>query len=282
MGITGANARTRTGEIFHVEGLEVHVREDGTQQAPAVVLLHGFSCSMHWFDAVTRALASGHRVIRVDLLGHGCTGGGAALDAESQARIMSGVLDALRIADATVVGHSFGADVALAVAERSQRVARVVVVGQAPDYSYAKLPPGAFLPGVPVLLGLLHRLTPAWLVMRTSQIGFARGYRIDEAWDDPRQVVWDRAVMHPGMYRVVLHHRRELLAQRPLDVRVRELAQPVLAIHGARDQMYDCAPTIARYRAAEAQVAVIDDAGHSPNVERPAELAELISSFVQA
>lgn len=277
-----ANARTQSGEILRVYGLDVHVREDGPEQAPAVVLLHGFGCSIHWFDAVTRSLASSHRVIRVDLLGHGCTGGDSALDAESQARTVSGVLDALRIADATVVGHSFGADVALALAERSQRVARVVVVGQAPDYTYAKLPPGAFLPGVPRLLAALHRLTPAWLVMRTSQIGFARGYRIDEAWDDPRQVVLDRFVMHPGMYREVLHHRRAQFAQRPLDARVHELDQPVLAIHGAGDQMYDCATTIARYRAAGAQVAVIDDAGHSPNVERPAELAALISSFAQA
>jgi pimeloyl-ACP methyl ester carboxylesterase len=34
-----------------------------------------------------------------------------------------------------------------------------------------------------------------------------------------------------------------------------------------------------RYRAAGARVVVIDDAGHSVNVQRPAEVAELIRDF---
>jgi pimeloyl-ACP methyl ester carboxylesterase len=53
----------------------------------------------------------------------------------------------------------------------------------------------------------------------------------------------------------------------------------VLAILGGRDRLYPSAPAAARYRAAAARVAVIDDAGHSVNVQRPAEVAELIRDF---
>jgi hypothetical protein len=69
---------------------------------------------MHWFDRVTAELAAKHRVIRVDLLGHGCTTAATHLDAEAQAHAMSAVLQRLGTHGATAVGHSFGADVVLA------------------------------------------------------------------------------------------------------------------------------------------------------------------------
>ena len=85
--------------------------------------------------------------------------------------------------------------------------------------------------------------------------------------------------MDPRMYRTILADRRARLAALPLDAQVRDLGLPVLAILGARDRLYPCAPTAARYRAAGARVVVIDDAGHSVNVQRPAEVAELIRDF---
>src|SRR3954470_6326451 len=110
------SARRQIGDLVRVDGHDVHVRHDGPEDAPAVVLVHGFACSMHWFDRVTAELAADHRVIRVDLLGHGCTSPATELDAASQARAMSGVLQRLGTTAATAVGHSFGADVVLAMA----------------------------------------------------------------------------------------------------------------------------------------------------------------------
>jgi pimeloyl-ACP methyl ester carboxylesterase len=81
------------------------------------------------------------------------------------------------------------------------------------------------------------------------------------------------------MYRTILADRRARLAALPLDAQVRNLGLPVLAILGGRDRLYPSAPTAARYRAAGAQVVVIDDAGHSVTVQRPAKVAELIRDF---
>ncbi|SDX57007.1 Pimeloyl-ACP methyl ester carboxylesterase [Amycolatopsis xylanica] len=232
----------------------MHVRQDGLAAGPTVVLLHGFGSSMRWFGDVASELAADHRVIRLDLLGHGRTGGGAqGLDAESQARAVVDALATLDITEACVAGHSFGADVALAVARLWPGVTGLVILGQAPDYSYARFPPGAFLPTTAATLAFLHRLSP-W---RTAL-----------------------STMHPGMYRVVLADRRARLAARPLDAQLRDLGIPTLAILGGRDRMYPCAPTAARYRAAGARVAILEDAGHSPHVERPAEVAELIRELL--
>ncbi len=272
-------ARRRIGDLVRVEGHDVHVRQDGPEHAHAVVLVHGFACSMHWFDQVAVDLAADHRVIRVDLLGHGCTSAATALDAAAQARAMSGVLQRVGISGATVVGHSFGADVALAMARRTDQIARVVVLGQAPDYDCSRLPSIAFLPGLPVLASLIHRLTPPRVARLFSRVGIASEHRDDDRWDDPQRVALDRAAMNPRMFRTVLADRRARLAALPLDVQARDLGLPVLAILGGRDRLYPTAPTATRYRAAGARVVVIDDAGHAVNIERPAEVAELVRDF---
>jgi pimeloyl-ACP methyl ester carboxylesterase len=275
--------RRRIGNLVRVDGHDVHVRQDGPEDAPAVVLIHGFACSMHWFDRVTAELAAKHRVIRVDLLGHGCTSAATHLDAEAQAHAMSAVLERLGTHGATAVGHSFGADVVLAMARRTKHVARVVIIAQAPDYDCSRLPPIAFLPLLPTLATLTHRLTPPWMAHLTSRVGFTPGHHntheSDDGSDDPQRIALDRAAMNPRMYRTILADRRARLAALPLDVQARDLGLPVLAILGGRDRLYPSAPTAARYRATGAQVVVIDDAGHSVNVQRPAEVAELIHDF---
>jgi pimeloyl-ACP methyl ester carboxylesterase len=273
-----SSERRRIGDLVRVDGHDVHVRQDGPEDAAAVVLVHGFSCSMHWFDRVAAELAAEHRVIRVDLLGHGCTSAATELDAAAQARAMSGVLERLGTNGATAVGHSFGADVVLAMARRTDQVARVVVIGQAPDYNCSRLPSIAFLPVLPALATLTHRLTPPWMARISSRVGFTPGHHVDSS-DDPQRIALDRAAMNPRMYRTILLDRRARLAALPLDVQIRELGLPVLAILGGRDRLYPSAPTAARYRAAGARVVVIDDAGHSVNVQRPTEVAELIRDF---
>ncbi|MBV9919521.1 MAG: alpha/beta fold hydrolase, partial [Pseudonocardia sp.] len=202
-----SSARRRIGDLVRVEGHDVHVRQDGPEHAPTVVLVHGFACSMHGFDHVAAELAAEHRVIRVDLLGHGCTSAATKLDAAAQARAMSAVLQQLGTHGATAVGHSFGADVVLAMARRTDQVARVVLIGQAPDYDCSRLPPIAFLPGLPALATLIHRLTTPWAARISSRIGCAPGRREDGS-DGPQRTALDRAAMNPRMYRAILADRR--------------------------------------------------------------------------
>src|SRR5271165_5891549 len=66
-------------------GDDLQVREDGPRSAPAIVLLHGFASSLHWWDAITPALAAHYHVIRLDLLGNGGSakpGDGYSMDHE--------------------------------------------------------------------------------------------------------------------------------------------------------------------------------------------------------
>ncbi|SEP51864.1 alpha/beta fold hydrolase [Amycolatopsis saalfeldensis] len=235
----------------------LHVREDGPPDAPVVLLVHGFCGSVRSYDRLVPLLADDYRVVRVDLRGHGSTGGHAGLDAFSQASALARALKELGCSAVTAVGHSFGADVVLALAEQTGLVERVVVIGQAPDYSYATFPPGhGLLPWVGGPLRLLASLP--WV----------------------RRFGADFAATSPAMDRTVLVDRRHALAARPLDVQLRELGLPALVILGARDTLYDCAKTAARYAAVGARVEVVAGAGHSVAGARPAEVALLLRKLL--
>ena len=269
--------RSRSGTLVTVDtpgySGPVHVREDGPADAPVLVLLHGFSGSLHWYDLVVPLLADRFRLVRVDLLGHGSTGG-PATDAPVQAQAVAAVLARLDVHDAVVVGHSFGADVAVELAESDDRIARLVIVTQAPDYSDATLPRGNRIMTVPVLGASLYRAAVPLASGLTAVAGRVRPAQRQLA----AQAGADFRALNPGMFRVVLAERGARMARRPLDAQVRDAGKPTLAVLGGRDHFYG-ARSAERYRAAGATVEILPESGHSPLVEFPDEIAGLIGAF---
>jgi pimeloyl-ACP methyl ester carboxylesterase len=85
---------------------------------PAILALHGLASNARWWDLVADRLVPAHRVIAVDLPGHGMSDrpdGG--YDFDTVARDLEGLLAGLRHPEPlVVVGHSWGATVALAFA----------------------------------------------------------------------------------------------------------------------------------------------------------------------
>src|SRR4051812_15726430 len=61
-------------DYIEVEGLRMHVRDSGSKEAPAIVMLHGFGSSLHTWEPWSQALTATHRVIRFDLPGSALTG----------------------------------------------------------------------------------------------------------------------------------------------------------------------------------------------------------------
>ena len=84
----------------------------------AVVLLHGFLENKTMWNAFIPELSQKHRVIAIDLLGHGETEClGYVHSMEDQADMVHTVLSQLKIRKAVLIGHSMGGYVALAFAE---------------------------------------------------------------------------------------------------------------------------------------------------------------------
>lgn len=84
----------------------------------AVVLLHGFLENQSMWKAFIPELSKKHRIITIDLLGHGATAClGYVHTMEDQADMVHHVLHELKIRKAILIGHSMGGYVALAFAE---------------------------------------------------------------------------------------------------------------------------------------------------------------------
>ncbi|HTZ09697.1 MAG TPA: alpha/beta hydrolase, partial [Acidimicrobiales bacterium] len=146
-------------EVEVDDGGRIHVMEAG--RGPTVVLLHGFMLSGALWVHQLRDLATSHRVLALDLRGHGRSVPGSAgfsddgdpadagtLRAEARlarrqqgspavrrmARDVLVVLRALEVTDAVVVGHSMGGMVTLqllhdaTLEERGRRVGGAVLV----------------------------------------------------------------------------------------------------------------------------------------------------------
>ena len=126
-------ASPRDGGRIIDTGIEpANVKIEG--EGPAILLLHGFGAAIDWWDDVARSLAIDHRVIRVDLIGHGGTAAPAAgYTIPRQAQLAAALLDKLGVAHAIVVGHSMGGEVAVALTElQPERIDRMVLIDSPP------------------------------------------------------------------------------------------------------------------------------------------------------
>lgn len=110
-------------------GVRVHYRAHG--EAPvAVVLIHGWSCDLEFWHAQLADLTARHRVIAIDLPGHGRS---EAPDVDYTlsrfARAVLDVMEAEHAGRAVLVGHSMGTAVAqVAYSLAPDRVAGIVAV----------------------------------------------------------------------------------------------------------------------------------------------------------
>jgi pimeloyl-ACP methyl ester carboxylesterase len=128
--VTPFPAAFRTQDI-PVEGAKIHVRVGG--KGPAVVLLHGFGDTGDMWAPLAADLARDHTVVVPDLRGLGLSSipdGG--YDKKTQAGDVRGVLAALGIEHAVVIGHDIGTMVAFAYASRYPQLTDRLVVMDAP------------------------------------------------------------------------------------------------------------------------------------------------------
>ncbi|WP_278261707.1 alpha/beta hydrolase [Nocardia sp. AG03] len=252
--------------------------DEGPTTAAPIVCLHGIPGSVDWFAAVAERLSGEYRVIRVDLHEQGAHSGDFAAD--TRARPIVELLDELALTEVTIVGHSFGAELALAAAARSPRVAKVVVVGQAPDYRAASIPAVARWVVRPWSVRLAQRWTPSVVIRLANRTVFAPRFRWSSAPGLADAVVRDFRTAVPAGLAYTVGARAEDFAADPLDARVAALTQPVLAVHGRHDHLYDSAETLARFAAAGARTHLVEHAGHSPQVEQPDEFVAVLREFV--
>jgi pimeloyl-ACP methyl ester carboxylesterase len=175
---------------------------------PAFVLVHGIGVSSRYFERLVPALAEEGRVVAVDLPGFGRAKSQRPphpLDIDDFAGAVAAAMDRLGIADAVVVGHSMGTQVAVALAvSRPDLVRAVALLGpvMAPEDRNA-LKAGALL---------------GFDIVRED----ARGNRI---------VIGDYLHCGPAWYLATL----PAMLEYRIEQEVERLRVPVVVVRGGRD-----------------------------------------------
>ncbi|MGW7636623.1 alpha/beta fold hydrolase [Streptomyces decoyicus] len=110
--------------VTSADGARLYAEVHGPEDAPAVVLAHGWTCSTAFWAPVVRELAAGHKVVLYDQRGHGRSpaAGPAGHSTHALADDLVAVLEAtLRPGERAVVGgHSMGGMTLMAAADRPQ------------------------------------------------------------------------------------------------------------------------------------------------------------------
>ncbi len=272
--------------IATIDGRRIGYDDSGGAGAP-VVLLHGFPLDRTVWDEQLAALAAaGARTIRIDLRGCGESepSEGPAL-MEALAGDVAGVLDALNVERAALVGHSIGGYVALAFFRMyEERVSGLALVASHVAEDAGRNPSA----------------DPAQRVLAAGRDDLAARLERDGTMDAAVDSYLPR-YFAPGVYRERpdLVERARTLMQRQNargcaqlvrgmkerldshdllgDVRV-----PALVVAGAQD-LYLKPETLRATAAAivGAEFVQLDGVGHLPMFEAPAETTNALAAFAQ-
>ena len=252
---------------------DIHVCQDGPRDAPALLLIHGSAASTRCVGSAGSAADRVHRVIRIDLLGHGRSakpaGGGYAIP--EQARRVGLALDRLGVEHAVVVGHSSGGYVATALAEQRARPG-----DRARAHQHRTQPGRLHRPASPRHARPLLQWPPTdEQIRRFASTGFSRaGYQIpQELLDEVRGMTYHALT-------ATMQATRDYLEQRALPDRLTALGKPLLVIFGERGPQMAIPhppPTTAPFRARESSCCPVS-ATH-PYSRIPPRTAALLLAF---
>ena len=212
---------------------QLHVRQSGPPDAPAVVLLHGFGSSLQTWDVWAKGLATTHRVVRIDLPGSGLSPPDPAHDYrdERSLNMLMALMDSLGLQRTSLVGHSMGGRIAWTFAAKfPERVDKLVLV--APDgfasfgFEYGKPM------DVPATLGLMRHVLPKPLLRMNLQSAYAR----PEALSDAVTTRYHDLILAPGARQAMLDRLRQTVLQEPVPL-LRQIKAPTLLVWGEADAM---------------------------------------------
>jgi pimeloyl-ACP methyl ester carboxylesterase len=244
------------------DGVRIYYEDEG--RGPALLLTHGYSATLRMWEPQVVALANRYRVLRWDMRGHGASDSPedpAAYTHAATVADMAAVLDAAGVDRAVIGGLSLGGYMSLAFhLARPERVRALVLCDTGPGYKK-------------------DDARESWNRYAES---FARKYDENglDALGSSAEVRVARHRSAAGPARAA----RGILVQR--DARVIEslaaIRVPTLLVVGSEDKPFLTGMRYMADKIAGSVHAVIEGAGHAPNLEKPAEFNDVLARFLDA
>jgi pimeloyl-ACP methyl ester carboxylesterase len=255
-----------------------HTRTAGGK--PPFVFVHGFGCARSDWDAQVAHLTPRHETIAVDLGGHGTTPGTVEhASIETHGRDVAALLDSLKLSPAVLVGHSMGCRVVIEAAVAAPwAVAGIVLVdgsrlgaagSKAHEATAAQIKSVGYEAFVRPLF--VAMFSPSYDPAKSEPIvarALARPPEIAGALF-PDIGRWDAEKMDAALDRI---HVPLMLIQSTYQDEKRQRR----SLEAGQTSPY---LDMVKSRAPRAQIEVVPDVGHFPQLERPDAVNALLDRF---
>ena len=247
--------KTASGIAYDVQG-----------SGPVVILLSGSNLDRRMWNREAAWLSKTHTVVRYDLRAHGQSDTAAAQF--SMLGDLIGVMDALKVEKAALIGLSAGSAIALdAALEHPDRVERIVLAGPAPSGYVSKTP----LP----FLGDMFAALKAGDYKKVSEVLLATS--VFAAPPDAQPLVRQMVTENDRMWTV----KRELmLAPKPAVDRLESVKVPTLVLIGDKDEFQREPAELLAARIPGARIVRVPGGGHLLNLTSPKEFDAAIMGFL--
>jgi pimeloyl-ACP methyl ester carboxylesterase len=259
----------RLREVTLPSGVRLQYAETGHADGEPIIMLHGYTDSWYSYSRVLPELAPKYRGISITQRGHGDSDRPGSYTGDDFAADVDGLMQALGIGRATVVGHSMGSFVAQTVAIRyPHRVKKLVLIGS------------AAVAGNEIIVGLND-----YVQTLTDPVDSTFIYEFQAS-----------TIYYPvpqPFLNTVVQESRKLPAQVWKDAlvglintvnapRLGEIQAPTLVVWGDRDGIFTRAEQDALVAAIpNATLTVYPETGHGLHWERPREFTRELEKFVK-
>ncbi|HTD90895.1 MAG TPA: alpha/beta hydrolase [Burkholderiales bacterium] len=286
-----AEAAPPSGRYARADDINMFVQEEGPADAPAVVFIHGTGAwSETWRETLKAVAKAGFRAIAIDLppFGYSQRPATQRYERPDQAKRIIGVLDTLKLKQVILVGHSFGAGPTLeATFTAPDRVRALVLVDAALGLQVSDGESNGVLQQLLGVRPLRDSLVATFLTNPQFTKRLLQAFIADPALaTDARTALYQQPLNVAGTTPSVGAWLPALLtpasgARSSQIPAYQSLTMPVHIIWGARD-------TVTPLQQGEhikkitpgAELAVMRNVGHIPQLEDPAQFNEVLLRFL--
>jgi len=265
--------------------IKLFVHEEG--RGEPMLLLHGFGGSTQTWRRVMPDLARSNRVIAIDLKGFGRSDKpfDDAYGLLDQAALIKAFIDQRGLSRVTLMGHSLGGGVALALALDLNRtrpgVLKRLILIDSPAYRQA-LPPAVSLLQTPILGALTVTLVPPEILTKSAMYA---AYQHAEGIDMADVLAYARPLYEPGGKLAVLRTAEQLVPPN-IDDLIRNyptITQPALLIWCRHDKVVPLWTGTRLVRELpNARLEVFDHCDHVPQEEIATDFLRVVLGFLRA
>jgi len=262
-----------------IGSMALNVRQEGV--GPDVLLIHGCPGMAEDWDNLLPEIVGNYRVTSYDRPGFGKSeGSNIEYSMDQNADIALGLIDELGLENPVVVGHSYGAAVALNMAlKQPNSMKAIVLVGAAP-YEAADIPRDCHILALPLVGPACAR----WASTRTAPKKIKESLEVlfqpdsvPSGFLNKRMKLWSRPKVLVSLSKELVHYNRDTDR---MSSDYGKIHKPVYILSGKKDPDYPQAVQL-KQEIPNSKLIPLDNTGHYPMVTQPEEVGKVILEAVE-